>query len=254
MVGDESGERTNASDLVLSIDEVRRTFTIEDVTNHPDRLNWAFDLIVQGYLPMSSQTLDPGEIREEVCDDSYHRHGFARTLVLTGRHPETGELEPLGTVRINVAPPAARDLGLHPMETMGLMVPRGGWERFAFEGFVLDQVAEGARLAVSPTCRIGRSREIGLASVVLRALVEEGFRFARERYNRSQYWGILPYYVRERFESLGVSTRPAPDMLFRADENPALFAKYRSLLAAQPAAVLQSRRRWVNRYTATACG
>ena len=35
--------------------------------------------------------------------------------------------------------------------------------------------------------------------------------------------------------SLGVHTRPAPDMLFRADENRALFAKYdRYWLHSQP--------------------
>ena len=235
MSADEPARTPGASDLVLSIDEVRRTFVIEDVTDSPGRMNWAFDLIVQGYFSMSSQTLDPNEIRQEVCDDLYHRHGFARTLVLTGRHPETGEREPMGTVRINVAPPAAKDLGLHPLEAMALMVPRGGWENFRFEGFVLDQVAEGGRIAVSPTCRVGKSREIGLAAIVLRALVEEGFRFARERYDRSQYWGILPDYVRERFTSLGVHTRPAPDMLFRADENRALFARYnRYWLHSQP--------------------
>jgi hypothetical protein len=222
--------------LVLSLDQTRQSFELIDATERPKELAWAFDLVVQGYLPLASRTLDPWDVRQDVCDDAYHRHGIARTLVLTGSHPETGERELLGTIRITMGSTATARLCLPPLEAMGLMAPSGGWENFHFEGFDVDQVAEGGRTAVSPTCRIGKSREIGLAPVVLRTLFEEAFRFAAQHYGKTQYWGILPYYVIERVEALGIHVIRAPEMSYRMEENADIFNKYdRYWLQSRPA-------------------
>src|SRR5262245_5274668 len=212
--------------LAISTAETVDSFVIEDVSDDAARLTWAFDLIVQGYLPLSSQTLDPWEVREDVCDDAYHRHGLARTLVLTGRHPETGEAEPLGTVRVTMGSKATTALGVPPLEAMGLMAPAGGWENFHFQGVEIDHIAEGGRVAVSPTCRIGPSRALGLPGIVLRTLFERGFRFAVEHYGKTQYWGILPSYVIKRVEALGIRVIPAPAMAYRSEEIGHILSKY----------------------------
>jgi len=206
--------------------EIIRSFVIEDVTDNPEQLKWAFDLIVQGYLSLSSKPLTPWEVNEDVCNDQYHRNAIARTLVLTGCHPETGEREPMGTVRVTMGSSQTKRLGVLPLEAMNLMVPGNGWDEFRFEGFDVDQVAEGGRIAVSATCRLGISKEIGLPEIVLRALFDKGFQFAIENYGKSQYWGILPSYVIKRVESLGIRVIPAPNIFYREKENSEMFDKY----------------------------
>ena len=223
---DSSSSAAGRSDLVLSLEQTRQSFVLEDVSDTPALLTWAFDLIVQGYLPLSTRTVAPEDVCRDVCDDDYHRCGMARTLVLTGCHPETGEREPLGTVRVTTGAPRDNPQGLPPLETMRLMAPPGGWDTFDFAGFAVDQVAEGGRLAVSPTCRIGRSRAIGLTPVVLRALVEGAFQFAAERYGKTQLWGVLPYYVIDRLEALGMHVLPAPDLRYRVEACAEVFARY----------------------------
>src|SRR5262245_48468268 len=223
----EGQARKQTDDASASMkDEIIRSFLVEDVTHDPERLKWAFDLIVQGYLPLSSKPLTPWEVNEDVCNDHYHRHGIARTLVLTGCHPETGEREPMGTVRVTMGSTQTYDLGLPPLEAMNLMSPKDGWDSFRFEGFNVDQIAEGGRIAVSATCRLGISKDIGLPAIVLRALFEMGFRFAIENYGKSQYWGILPSYVIKRVESLGVRVIPAPGRSYRTREIAEMFQNY----------------------------
>jgi hypothetical protein len=207
-------------------DAVGRSFIVEDVTDNPERLRWAFDLIVQGYLPLSSKPLTPWEVSDDVCNDQYHRYGIARTLVLTGCHPETGDREPMGTVRVTMGSMHTYELGFPPLEAMNLMLPSEGWDQFRFEGFDVDQIVEGGRVAVSATCRIGISRDVGLPAIVLRALFEKGLRFAVENHRKSQYWGILPSYVIKRVESLGIRIIQAPKMSYKTNENAEMFEKY----------------------------
>jgi hypothetical protein len=232
----ESHAKRDNSEVLLSLLETSESFVLEDVTDNPRSLAWAFDLVVQGYLALSSQELDPGEVRQEVCYDVYHQNGLARTVVLTGRHPETGEREALATMRVTTATSRARALGLPPLESMELMAPAEGWENFHFAGFDADQVAEGGRLAVSPTCRMGRTRETGLTGLVLHALVHGAFELAAEHYGKTQLWGILPYYVVERFESIGMRVLPAHEVICRVKENDRMFKRYdRYWFRARPA-------------------
>ena len=71
-----SHSRGGDVDLLLALNDVRDSFQLEDVSNKPASLAWAFDLVVQGYLSLSSQPLDPETVREEVCLDAYHRNGL----------------------------------------------------------------------------------------------------------------------------------------------------------------------------------
>jgi hypothetical protein len=213
-------------DLVLPLGEVSQSLVLEDVSSKPAALAWAFDLVVQGYLSLSSQTLDPQAVREEVCLDAYHRHGLVRTLVLTGLHPETGEREPLGTMRVTTGAAQAPLFGLPPLETMELMAPAQGWDAYDFAGFDPMLVAEGGRLAVSATCRTGRSRDIGLSALVLRALVTGVFQYAAAHHGKTQLWGVLPYYVIERLEALGMTVIPAVGVVYRSAGNAQMFDRY----------------------------
>ena len=221
-----SHSRGSDVDLLLPLNDVRESFELEDVSNNPASLAWAFDLVVQGYLSLSSQTLDPETVREEVCLDAYHRNGLVRTLVLTGLHPETGEREPLGTMRVTTGAALAGEFELPPLETMQLMAPPQGWDSYDFAGFDPMRVAEGGRLAVSATCRTGRSRDIGLSAMVLQALVTGTFRYACEHHGKTQLWGVLPYYVVERLEALGMTVIPADGVACRADANAQIFDRY----------------------------
>ena len=221
-----SHSRGGDVDLLLALNDVRDSFELEDVSNKPASLAWAFDLVVQGYLSLSSQPLDPETVREEVCLDAYHRNGLVRTLVLTGLHPETGEREPLGTMRVTTGAAQAGEFELPPLETMQLMAPPQGWSTYDFAGFDPMRVAEGGRLAVSATCRTGRSREIGLSPMVLQALVTGTFRYAREHHGKTQLWGVLPYYVVERLEALGMTVIPDVGVVCRADANVQIFDRY----------------------------
>ena len=214
------------ADLLLPLSDVRDSFELEDVSANPTALAWAFDLVVQGYLSLSTQTLDPETVREEVCLDAYHRNGLVRTLVLTGLHPETGEREPLGTMRVTTGAAQAGAFELPPLETMQLMAPPQGWDAYDFAGFDAMRIAEGGRLAVSATCRTGKARDTGLSAMVLQALVAGTFRYAREQHGKTQLWGVLPYYVVERLKALGMTVLPAEGVACRADDNVQMFDRY----------------------------
>jgi hypothetical protein len=199
----------------LTLPEIQKTFCLEDVTDHPGKLSAAFDIVVAGYSGLSSRTLDPMEVRETVCTDDYHRQGMTRTLLLSGCNPETGNVESLGTLRINLGSCDTEKPGLRPLEAMSLLSCPGGWANFHFEGFEVDQVVEGGRTAVSLACRRGAGKEMGLTGCILRTLVEGGFRLAAERYGKSQMWAILPTYMITRFKAIGIRVIVAPQSLLR---------------------------------------
>jgi hypothetical protein len=199
---------------------------LQDVTDDPAGLSVAFDIVVEGYSALSSMKLDHQQVLKTVCFDDYHRSGLARTLLLIGDNPENGRVEPLGTFRITLGSADSGELGLPPLEAMRLMTYPEGWENFHFEGFEVNQVVEGGRAAVSPVCRTETGRAIGLASLVLRALVEGAFRIAWHTYGRSQLWGVLPCYMVKRLESFGMRVIPAPRVSPRYQENARLFKEY----------------------------
>jgi len=210
----------------IALDKICRSFTVEDVTEDPTRLSSAFDLVCEGYMQLTSRPLDLTEVREELCADPYHRHGLARTLLLTGENPNTGMIEPLGTLRIVLGYSHTAKLGIPPLEAMRLITPRGGWRDFSFEGFHVDEVVEGGRTAVAAACRIGLAKELQVAMGVVRTLYVEGYRLACRNYAKSQYWGILPSHIVSKAESAGFRFIPAPHITLNHEENGALFEKY----------------------------
>jgi len=125
---------------VLALPETLKSFCLEDVTDDPEKLSAAFDIVVDGYSGLSSRTLDPRQVRETVCNDDYHRQGVARTLLLSGWNPETARVEPLGTLRITLGSADTEKLGMRPLEAMNLMTVPDGWANFHFAGFEVNQV------------------------------------------------------------------------------------------------------------------
>jgi hypothetical protein len=111
--------------VAFTPDEICRSFLVEDVTDSPAQLRIAFDLVAAGYSQLASTPLDPQEIREELCADSYHRHGLARTLLLIGANPNTGTVEPLGTLRIVLGYAHTATLGMRPLR-WGSSPPKPG--------------------------------------------------------------------------------------------------------------------------------
>jgi len=212
--------------VAFTTDEICRSFLVEDVTDSPAQLGMAFDLVATGYAQLASTPLDPQAIREELCADSYHRHGLARTLLLTGENPNTGTVEPLGTLRIVLGSAHTTTFGIPPLEAMALLTPEAGWQDFTFAGFDVDQVVEGGRTAVAPACRTGLAKALGVHLCVLRTLYQEGFRRALHIYGKPQYWGILPSYVVTRVEALGITLIPTPRLTLNHQENEELFRKY----------------------------
>jgi hypothetical protein len=211
---------------VFTIHTVTESFSLQDVTDDPDGLAQAFDIIVEGYSALSSAMLSPLDVHEELCNDAYHRSGIARTLLLTGLNPQTARIEPLGTVRITLGSKRTAQLGIKPLEAMGLMAPGAGWGDFHFESFDVDQVVEGGRIAVAKAYRTGAAKRLGLVDLAVRVLVEGGFRIAADRFGKTQYWGILPHYVIARIRATGIGVIPAPGVSLQFSENSQLFQKY----------------------------
>jgi len=205
--------------------ELLDSFSLKDVTEVPDSLASAFDLLSAGYRALSSNAIDSHELDETLCHDAYHLNGLSRTLLLTGFNPETHAAEPLGTLRITPASATALKYGLPPLEAIGLMAPSEGWNCFRFQGFDTWQTVEGGRIALSASCRTPANKERNLPGLVLYNLISTGFQIAARDFGKTQYWGILPSYMIKRFEAVGVRVIPAPQVHPRHDKKE-FFQKY----------------------------
>jgi hypothetical protein len=204
--------------------DIGKSFRLEDVTDNPEKLRIAFDIVAQAYSALSTTPIDPRSVLATVCEDIYHRNGLAHTLLLTGLYPGTSKRNPLGTVRI--LPSGNTGMGVPPLEAMSLMAPKEGWQHFRFLDFDLDQVMEGGRIVVDPVCRTEAAKQLGLTGLALRALTQGGIRIAAQRYGKSQCWGIVPNYMITRMEAAGLQAIPAPQVSCRFEENADLFRTY----------------------------
>src|SRR5271154_3550433 len=119
---------------------VADSLTIRDVTDDNELFSEACNLIVEGYIGLSSNRLDPLQIRESICFDRYHRLGLARTLLVTGCNPNSGVVESLGTVRLTLPSRTVERNGLNQIEAMDLMTPLVGWPNFTFRAFDLGHL------------------------------------------------------------------------------------------------------------------
>ncbi len=197
---------------------------LDDVTDNPEGVAAAFDVIAKGYATLSSRNISAKAVRDMLCNDSYHRCGLARTLLLTG-NLQQGRQEVLGTVRIIPGGGQPTEVGRAPLEAMELMAPEEGWHDFRFQDFDIDRVVEGGRIAISPGGRTPLCKRQGIPRAILRELVEGRFRLANERYRKTQYWGILPEYMVKKIGSVGIGVIPAPRVFCRA-ENASLFRAF----------------------------
>ena len=133
--------------------------------------------------------------------------------------------EPLGTLRIT---PASADVvkhGLPPLESMELMVPTEGWDGFRFQGFKIEEIVEGGRIALGASCRTPANKERNLPGLVLNRLASAGFQLAVRDFGKTQLWGILPLYMTKRLKVVGIDVIAAPNVLPRQDKAE-LFQKY----------------------------
>ena len=183
------------------VDEICRSFLVEDITDSPAQLRIAFDLVAAGYAQLASTPLDPQEIREELCADSYHRHGLARTLLLTGANPNTGTVEPLGTLRIVLGYAHTTALGMPPLEAMALLTPEAGWQDFTFAGFDVDKVVEGGRTTVAPACRTGLAKAMSVPLCVLLHPVSGGLSSCAPHLCQAPILGHLTVLYRDQGRS-----------------------------------------------------
>ena len=115
----------------VGADEVIQSVTVEDVTDDNEKLDIAFMIAASNYVKFSSRSLTILEVYTELCDDIYHKKGLTRTLLVTGISPLTGELAPLGTIRVVISPQHNASIDLPPLEAMSLVAPPEGWEFFS---------------------------------------------------------------------------------------------------------------------------
>jgi hypothetical protein len=108
---------------------------------------------------------------------------------------------------------------------MELMAPIEGWGGFRFQGFKIEEVVEGGRIALGASCRTPANKERNLPGLVLYRLIRAGFQLAVRDFGKTQYWGILPSYMIKRFEAVGIDVIPAPEVRPRQDKAE-FFQKY----------------------------
>lgn len=210
----------------LSHADLLKTFCCEDVTENEEKLRVAFQLVSDAYSRFSSANVESGEVSSELCADTYHTTGRARTVLLSGYNPNTERCEALGTVRYIVGSHRQDGSDLPPFEAMDLISPAGGWDQFKFAGFNLEKSIEFGRLAISPECLRENVRMSHFHLLVLRQLAIDSFQLAVEQYGVSQVWCIMPSYVVRALAKAGIHSIPAPNFHINHRENVELFRKY----------------------------
>ncbi|WP_341530166.1 hypothetical protein WKK05_13225 [Nostoc sp. UHCC 0302] len=206
--------------------EVLESFYTEDITDNQDKLHLAFLMVAKGYARLSSQDMNFEHIYQELCQDEYYTHGLSKILLLSGYNPDTGRVEPLGTVRLVLASEQAQSLRLMPIEAMSLFSPINGWANYNFAGFNIKETAELTRFAVTPFSKNGISKKIQLSSLILNQLTRDAIQIAREKYYRSQTWAILPRYIVKISEALGITVIPCPEVTINYENCAALVNTY----------------------------
>lgn len=205
--------------------EIVESFRVEDVTEDEKKRQAAFCLVTDLYSRFSSKALDPEEVQRELCHDEYYHCGLARTIVLSGINPNSGNIELLATLRIVLGTEQASN-SILPLESMHLITPTTGWDSFTFEGFHPHRAVEFGRFAVSPICKRGIARQVQFHLLVTKELSVGAYRIAVQHFAKDQVWAIMSPLVAKTVEDSGLGLIQAPDVRLNYQQNQALFEKY----------------------------
>lgn len=207
--------------------EIVESFRVEDVTEDEEKRHTAFCLVTDLYSRFSSKTLDPEEIQRELCHDEYYLCGLARTIVLTGINPNSGNgnIEMLATLRMVLGTERAGNSML-PLESMHLITPTDGWDNFTFEGFHPHGAVEFGRFAVSSHCKRGIARQYQFHLLVTKELSVGAYKIAVQHFAKDQVWAIMSPLVAKTVEDSGLRLIQVPGIKLNYQQNRTLFEKY----------------------------
>ncbi|MFN8441620.1 MAG: hypothetical protein U0175_12650 [Caldilineaceae bacterium] len=210
----------------VSADEIIQSVTVEDVTDDNEKLEIAFMIAASNYIKFSTRSLTIQEVYAELCDDVYHQKGLARTLLITGMSPLTGEVAPLGSFRVVVSPHQNTNIDMPPLEAMSLVTPLEGWEFFQCGKFDPFKSAEISRFALTPECRSEYSRKINLPAVIASRGFEMAKYISENVYGKTQLWGIMLHPVVNLVVSAGLTLLTTTEVTLNHQRHDELFKKY----------------------------
>ena len=170
----------------VTCEEIANSIHVIDVTNQLSDLQVAFAMVVDAYSKLSSQRLLLQEVLAELCFDIYHNNNRTRTLLATGINPNTGNVEPIGTIRMVLGANSNIDEEIHPLEVMSLITPPEGWDHFTFEDFNPNLSAEFGRFVVAPAYRSSEARSKGYTFILCKAIFSKFVEVATQ-YNKNQF-------------------------------------------------------------------
>jgi hypothetical protein len=208
----------------VTYEEIVNSISVIDVTNHLLDLHIAFDMVVSSYSKLSSHSIVPEEVLSELCFDIYHNNNRTRTLLATGINPNTGNIEPIGTIRM-ILGDHANDDRIHPLEVMSLITPAGGWGNFAFGGFDPNISVEFGRFVIEPVYRSSEAKSKGYTFALCKSIFRKFVEVATQ-YHKTQFWALMPSNVLNLVNLINIAAIPVPELHFNTDSHSDLFNKY----------------------------
>jgi hypothetical protein len=209
----------------LTYDEIANSIRVTDVTDQCTDLQVAFDMVVYSYSKLSSRFIAPQEVLSELCFDRYHNNNRTRTLLATGINPDTGCVEPIGTIRMVLGAAPNFDDGIHSLEVMSLITPPHGWNNFIFEDFDPSISVEFGRFVIEPAYRSLEAKTKGYTSVLCKAIFQKFVEVAAQ-YNKTQFWALMPANVLNLVKIINITVIPVPGLHFNTESHSDLFNKY----------------------------
>ncbi len=214
----------------VTYEEIVDSICVIDVTNQLSDLQVAFAMVVDSYSKLSSQPLMFQEVLTELCFDMYHNNNRTRTLLATGINPDTGNIEPIGTIRMVLGrmvlgADSNIDEGIHPLELMSLITPPEGWNNFTFEAFNPHLSAEFGRFVVAPAYRSLEARSKGYTFSLCKSIFSKFVEVATQ-YNKNQFWALMPANVLGLLKLINIGVIPVPELNFNSEHHSELFNRY----------------------------
>jgi hypothetical protein len=211
--------------LGFTCEEITNSICVIDVTDQPPDLQVAFTMVAEGYAKLSSHSLPFQDVLAELCFDTYHDTHRTRTLLATGINPNTGNVEPIGTIRMVLGTDSKIDQGIPPLEVMSLITPTEGWDSFTFEDFNPTLTAEFGRFVVAPAYRGLEAKRKGYTFILCKSIFSKFVEVATQ-YDKNQFWALMPANVLGLLELINISAIPVPGLNFNSGSCSELFNKY----------------------------